>query len=102
MITPETKLARDIRPGDRICFRSGDLINWQDSYHNKFIPLSSSVLSIVELLDDELQFSTVSGRLKVIPGDVRITLAADSDYDMAVQSQYVVDKAEVFSGVSIE
>jgi hypothetical protein len=100
-ISTATKIATDLKPGDRICYKSGDLLD-SSSFSNAFVPLSSDILRIIDPADGKLEIMTVSGRLKVCEA-TRVFELVGSDYDTAAsQLQYVVKPAETFMGVSIE
>ena len=100
-ILGKKKLAADLKPGDRICYKSGDLLD-SSMHHNTYTQLSSNILRIIDLADGKLEIMTVSGRLKVCSATKEFEVVG-SDYDpTASQAQYVVPPAETFSGVSIE
>jgi len=96
-----TKLAADLKVGDRICYKSGDLLD-RSSFRDTFVPLCSEILRIIDLADDKLEILTVSGCLKVC-SKARGFEIVGSDYDISVsQMQYTCPPAETFKGVSIE
>lgn len=95
-----TKLAAALVVGDCICYRSGDLQN-PACYPNRFIPLSGTILSIIDLADDKLEITTVTGRLKVCEKTKVFELEKESLKGHR-QMQYTIDPAETFMGVSIE
>jgi hypothetical protein len=95
-----TKKAADIQPGDRICYKSGDLLDYS-LYPNTYTNLSSEVLCIIDLSDNKIEILTVSGILKVC-ADTKEFGVISGDYDRAVQTQYDVKPAEVYAGASIE
>jgi hypothetical protein len=106
MTTPEptqTKLARDLVPGDRICYRSGQLDRWADNgYANNYIELSGQVLKVETCFDGRKYILTPSGWLTPLLGDTEVTLAPP-DYDVEiVQRQYEVKRSEICGVWSID
>jgi hypothetical protein len=99
----ETKLARDLQVGDRICYKSGQLDRWADNgYANRYIELSGQVLKVETCFDGRKYILTPSGWLKPLLSDAEVTIAPP-DYDVEiVQRQYDVEEAEIYAGRSIE
>jgi hypothetical protein len=99
----ETKLARDLVVGDRICYRSGQLDRWADSgYANSYIELSGQVLKVETCFDGRKYVQTSSGWLTPLLSDAEVTLAPP-DYDVAiVQRQYEIEPPEMCGVWSID
>jgi hypothetical protein len=93
-----TKLAADLKVGDRICYTTKDLQNAPTCYTR----LSSEVLRIIDLADDKLEILTTSGPLKVC-SKTREFEVIGSDYEgVGTQVQYTTKIPEKVSGKSIE
>lgn len=94
------KLA-DIIVGDRIAFKSNQLINWQSNYSKPYLALTATVIRINDV-DGKRQLVTASGTLTAYPDDMEFEVVG-SDYDTtAKQMQYAVRQPEKINGISIE
>jgi hypothetical protein len=95
-----TKTAAELKIGDSICYRSGDLED-PSQFSKLTIPLSGTILKIVKLDYGRLKITTVSGTLKSCSQNRVFELEKQSDKSIQ-QRQYDCNLAETFMGVSIE